>query len=91
MFEEVAAAVSYTFTQFGIKHSLATNISEGSNATYIMFIVFHLPLDKLPRNFIHYQFEQLTTNKPWHPDLWEKYRWAATLYFWIGWYFQTYD
>jgi hypothetical protein len=52
---------------------MATRIAEGSESTFILFLT-HEGHVRLPRNYISYNFEQLTTDKQWSPDLFERLR-----------------
>lgn len=78
-FEYVAQAVHHSFSILGIRHTMATSIADGSNATFILFVTHESHL-KLPHNYISYNFEQLTTDKEWPPQLFERLRGAKMVW-----------
>ena len=72
-FAYVAKAIHHSFKQPGIRHTMTTHIAEGSEATFILFLT-HEGHVRLPRNYIAYNFEQLTTDKQWSPELFDRLR-----------------
>lgn len=62
-----------TFMELGISSSVAKDMPSSANATVITFQT-HDQQIVLPQHYISYNFEQLTTKKKWHPDLWKRFK-----------------
>lgn len=62
-FDIVIRALSECFTELNINHKIVTNIEYDSEDTYIICTT-HEP-KALPKNYISYNFEQLSTDKKW--------------------------
>lgn len=71
-FTLVADALHLTFEELGIKHTVNTTVNYDDNsATYIVFTT-NDPGFRMPKQYISYNFEQLTTDKKWTPDFWNR-------------------
>lgn len=55
---------------------MSNSVPDGSNATFITFVTHEG--GKLPPKYISYNFEQLTTDKQWPPDLFERPSYAKS-------------
>lgn len=78
VFAYVAEAMHHSFAQLGIKHTMSNSIPDGSNATFITFVTHEG--GKLLHKYISYNFEQLTTDKQWPPELFERLRGATMVW-----------
>lgn len=77
-FTFIVEALHHVFNSLHINHTVVTSIPAGSNWTVILFTTHERTT--LPRNYISYNFEQLTTDKPWPPQLFEKFRAARMVW-----------
>jgi hypothetical protein len=81
-FNYVAAAISSTFSQLGINHTVSHSVPASPNGTvpdasisgtFITFLT-HDVNSALPPHYISYNFEQLTTDKVWPEQFWQRLR-----------------
>lgn len=67
-FDIVARALSHSFTELGIQHSVVSAVDHNAaDDTYVVFTTHHLH-ERLPARYISYNFEQLVTDKQWPPE-----------------------
>jgi hypothetical protein len=80
-FHFVAVAMSNTFSELGINHTVARTVPAAANAAANatvndIFITFmaHDVRSGLPQHYISFNFEQLTTDKAWPEEFWRRLR-----------------
>lgn len=79
IFDYVVDALSHVFQELAIEHTVSDAFVPGSNATYIIFFT-HEPQRRMPTRYIAYNFEQLTTTKPWPAEIFKKFREAVAVF-----------
>jgi hypothetical protein len=86
-FHYVAVAMSSTLSRFGISHAISrcihqrviaapngtANAPANATGTFITFTTHELKT-ALPKHYISYSFEQLTTDKEWSEEFWQRLR-----------------
>jgi hypothetical protein len=77
-FDIVARALSEAFTDLGIQHEVVT-AAPNDDDLYIVFTTHHLDCP-LPKRYVSYNFEQLTTDKQWPPELFERFSRAVQVW-----------
>lgn len=75
-FTYVAVALSQSLGEFGVKSQISPNISNDPSTTYIVFTTHERK--RMPKSYIAYNFEQLTTDRKWRAYVFRRFR-AALL------------
>lgn len=77
-FDQISKALHYSLKELKVKCSISSKINYEDNNCYILFIVNSL--EKFPKKYIVYNFEQLITNRMWDKSFYKKLQNA--LYVW---------
>jgi hypothetical protein len=67
-------ALHECLTQLNIPHELVKDLEEGDETNVYLLCTAHHTGYALPKRYIAYNLEQLTTNKFWEPEFFEKLR-----------------
>eukprot|EP00882_Tetradesmus_deserticola_P004307 GHRQ01004551.1.p1 GENE.GHRQ01004551.1~~GHRQ01004551.1.p1 ORF type:complete len:390 (+),score=47.29 GHRQ01004551.1:150-1319(+) len=78
-FTYVAEALHHTLVELGIECTVAQDLPPSANVTAITFTTHELGAS-LPKHYISYNFEQLITDKQWHPDMWKRFKAAQMVW-----------
>ena len=79
-FYQIAEALSESLTALGVENKLVKKIDLKKEELYLLFTVNPLEFDQLPKRYIVYNYEQLTTNRVWNDDFYKKLKGAKSVW-----------